>query len=137
MPAEEITALRGEHKEIIHRLAMVERHVNAPRFNERMFRESVATLGVKLREHFRREERDVYGPLNSRLKGDSPTSDLIEDHSSIRKAFDKLSKADLAKRTGRHPPAQLKRELSSLELTLRRHLVKEETVVFWLAECQL
>jgi hemerythrin-like domain-containing protein len=137
MPAEDVMALRKEHKGIVHRLAIVEKCIDAPGFNERKFRESMATLGVQLREHFTHEERAVYGPLNSRLKRSSPTRELIEDHSSIWKAFDKLSEAKLAQGAGVAPSTELKDRLSSLQLTLRRHLEKEEKVVFWLADLRL
>jgi hemerythrin-like domain-containing protein len=137
MPAGDVTALRDEHKGIVHRLAIIERCVNAPGFNERRFRESVATLGVQLRVHFRHEEKAVYEPLNSKLKGSSPTRELVQDHSYIWKAFNKLSEADLALSAGEDSSAQLKGRISSLRLTLRKHLEKEEKVVYWLADCLL
>jgi hemerythrin-like domain-containing protein len=137
MPADDVTALRDEHKGIVHRLAIIERCVNAPGFNERKFQESVATLGVQLKEHFTHEERVVYEPLNSRLKGRSPTRELIEEHDSIWRAFDTLIETNPARSGGATSSAQLKGNLSSLQLTLRKHLKKEERVVFWLADCLL
>ncbi|HXX72083.1 MAG TPA: hemerythrin domain-containing protein [Candidatus Acidoferrales bacterium] len=137
MSAEGVVALREEHKGIVQRLAIIERCVNAPGFNEKKFRESVATLGVQLREHFKHEERVVYEPLNSRLKGSSPTKELIEEHGSIWKAFDKLGETNLTKNARVISSAQLKVNLSSLQLALGKHLKKEERLVFWLADCLL
>ena len=137
MPAENVMALKEEHKEIVHRLAVVEKCVNAPEFNERRVHESIAALGGQLREHFRREERTVYKPLNSRMKMISPTGELTEDHSSIWRAYNKLSEASLAQGTEMASSAQMKGRLSSLQRMLRKHLEKEEKAVFWLADCRL
>ena len=118
MPAEDVLALREEHTGIIHRLAAVERCVSAPGFNGRKFRDSTAALGVQLRKHFAHEERAVYQPLNSRLKQSSPTGELMEDHRSIWKAFERLRKVNFAEGSGAASAVELRKRLSSLQLTL-------------------
>ncbi len=87
-----------------------------------------------LKTHFAHEETALYGPLDAKLKGSSPTRELVKDHQSIQEAFDRLADACLVSGA---PSADQRDQLSSLRSLLNRHLEKEEKVVFWLADYHL
>ena len=129
--------MKEEHKVIVRQLATIERRVNAGGLNGRRFSESTAALGMQLQKHFAYEEREVYQPLNLKLKRSSPTKELTEDHRAIWKAFGMLRRASLTEGPGAAAAAELKSRLSSLRLGLSEHFEKEEKIVIWLADCLL
>ena len=130
-----MTLLKDEHRLIARRIGAVERQIgSAGQGSGRNLRGSLSGLGTLLKTHFAHEEMTLYKPLDARLRGSSPTGELIEDHQSIRRAFDRLEGVCL---DGEAPSADRVRRLSSLRSLLNRHLEKEEKVVFWLADCHL
>ena len=131
---DEIPLLRDEHRGIMRRLGLIGRSLDSPGIGHRKgFRESVSELGSRLEVHFAREERALYAPLSSRMKGGSPTEELLNDHQDIREAFDRLNRMGAEGAS----LSDLREQDSSLRSALKEHLGKEERVLFWLADSRL
>jgi len=134
---EEIALLREEHRAIVRDLGSVQRLLHEKKQHPQRRRESIDVLGARLRVHFAHEEETVYKPLNSVLKGRTPTKELMQDHRSIRQAFERLSRLSASRGNGQASLSDLTDLFQFLQSALGKHLEKEEKVVFWLAEYHL
>lgn len=131
---DQIPLLRDEHRGIMRHLGLVGRSLNAPGTGPREdFRESVSELGSRLEVHFACEERVLYAPLSARLKGRSPTEELLNDHQGIREVFNSLNKMEAEGAS----VSDLREQVFLLWFALKEHLGKEERVLFWLADSRL
>jgi iron-sulfur cluster repair protein YtfE (RIC family) len=90
-------------------------------------------LKSRVEKHFREEEAMLYRPLDLKMRLDSPTGDMMNDHRVIREKLDELG--TWLEFHGKVYPQDLELEssLESLELLIQKHITKEEKVLFWLA----
>jgi hemerythrin-like domain-containing protein len=130
--------LREEHKVIVRQLGLVRASIkdSSPSSTKRL-RGLIDDLGSRLEIHFIDEEKLLYKPLKQRLRKDSPTDEMLEEHKSIHRTFERLRSGSTQYEADRSRIGDLQLCLDSLQKELRGHLEKEEKVLFWLADLKL
>lgn len=141
--ADRIVYLRQEHQLIANQLNLLMGQIStlagstvqAASLVE--LRKTLSTFGLALKSHFDYEERGLYRPLEASLGKDSPTGGMVDEHRAIYRAFQELvgtlSKYEIEPTLARH----LKTEAGKLQRMMSEHIVKEEKVLFWIAEVKL
>ncbi len=132
------TPLREEHKGIVRQLGLVRASIkdSSPSSTERL-RGLIDGLGSRLETHFIDEERILYKPLKQRLGKDSPTDEMMHDHKSIHRTFERLRSGSTEYDADSSRIGDLQLCFDSLQKELGGHLEKEEKVLFWLADLKL
>ena len=129
--------LKEQHREIVRELDGLQRSLSRKEQDPRQLCDLIGILAAKMEIHFAHEEEAVYKPLDSLLKEHSPTGELIDDHRSIRMKFGNLRSMSAGQEGEGGSASDLGSQLRLLRSDLRKHLAKEETVIFWLAEYHL
>jgi len=136
--ADRLAPLREEHERILRQLGSVQAGIkdHSPSSNRRL-QGLIDGLGSRLEAHFADEERTLYKPLKQRLGKDSPISEMVREHRSIRRTFEKLRSASNEYEAHRSRIGDLRLSLDSLQREINGHIEKEEKVLFWLADLKL
>jgi len=136
--ADRLAPLREEHEEILRQLGLVQASLTDPLpYSKRRLRGLIDGLGSLLEAHFIDEESILYRPLKQRLGKHSPTGEMMREHRSIHRAFEKLRSGSTEYERGRSRTGDMQLSLDSLQREISGHLEKEEKVLFWLADLKL
>ncbi len=130
--------LRGSHRKMVRQLELARsmmREVPSPSSGKQ--RSLIDGFGLQLKRHFVEEERKLYKPLRSRLGKGNPMEEMMHEHESIRRAFERLVVSSVEYESGRCNMRKFQLGFDSLRDQLIKHMKKEENVVYWLADLKL
>ncbi|POZ61424.1 heavy metal translocating P-type ATPase [Chromobacterium alticapitis] len=134
MSAEQVTALREEHRHLLPLLQrLTEVAAQFPQANQAEQRTILQTLHGQLTQdllsHERQDEQGLYPTVTTMLQGDDPLAALSRSHQEIYREVRKLGQlCELLQNTHEagHSIQEVQRVLYGLEAILRLHFAQEE-----------
>ncbi len=132
-----ITPLKNEHRVISRQLAIVLGELTASPPPPEELQRSIERLGSLVEMHFTGEEESLYKPLRLRLRRSNPVEAMTREHRTILKTLGELHSCLARCRADSSRSGELRSCFYAFQRELGKHIEREETVVFWLADLKL